>query len=54
MALLGTTASICPLCKRLLSAELREDDGRVVLSRTCPDHGPFEAVVYGDAERYLA
>jgi 7,8-dihydro-6-hydroxymethylpterin dimethyltransferase len=53
MALLGTTASICPLCKRLLSAELREDDGRVVLSRTCPDHGPFEAVVYGDAERYL-
>ena len=53
MALLGTTASICPLCKRLLSAELREDDGRVVLSRTCPDHGPFEAVVYGDVERYL-
>ena len=53
MALLVTTASICPLCKRLLSAELREDDGRVVLSRTCPDHGPFEAVVYGDAERYL-
>jgi 7,8-dihydro-6-hydroxymethylpterin dimethyltransferase len=53
MALLGTTASICPLCKRLLSAELREHDGRVVLSRTCPDHGPFEAVVYGDAERYL-
>jgi 7,8-dihydro-6-hydroxymethylpterin dimethyltransferase len=53
MALLGTTASICPRCKRLLSAELRERDGRVVLSRTCPDHGPFEAVVYGDAERYL-
>ena len=53
MALLGTTASICPLCRRLLSAELRENDGRVVLSRTCPDHGPFEAVVYGDVERYL-
>jgi short-subunit dehydrogenase len=26
----------------------------VLLSRTCPDHGRFEAVVYGDAERYLA
>jgi 7,8-dihydro-6-hydroxymethylpterin dimethyltransferase len=25
----------------------------VVLSRVCPEHGPFEAVVYGDAERYL-
>jgi len=25
----------------------------VILSRSCPDHGPFEAVVYGDAHRYL-
>jgi 7,8-dihydro-6-hydroxymethylpterin dimethyltransferase len=25
----------------------------VILSRECPDHGAFEAVVYGDAERYL-
>jgi 7,8-dihydro-6-hydroxymethylpterin dimethyltransferase len=27
--------------------------GRVVLSRSCPAHGRFEAVVYGDAERFL-
>jgi uncharacterized radical SAM superfamily Fe-S cluster-containing enzyme len=27
--------------------------GRVVLRRSCPDHGEFAAVVYGDAERYL-
>ena len=27
-------------------------EGKVVLSRSCPDHGAFEAVVYGDAERY--
>jgi uncharacterized radical SAM superfamily Fe-S cluster-containing enzyme len=46
------TSSICPHCKRVLNAELVERDGRVVLSRTCPDHGRFEAVVYGDAERY--
>jgi 7,8-dihydro-6-hydroxymethylpterin dimethyltransferase len=51
--LLDTTTSICPRCRRLLDAELRDRDGRVVLNRTCPDHGPFEAVVYGDAERYL-
>ena len=36
----------------LLEAELSERDGRVVLSRTCPEHGSFEAVVYGDAARY--
>jgi uncharacterized radical SAM superfamily Fe-S cluster-containing enzyme len=50
---LGRTTSICPRCKRLLEAELLERDGRVVLSRACPEHGGFEAVVYGDAERYL-
>ncbi len=50
---LAPTSSICPECKRLLAAELLERDGRVVLSRACPDHGLFEAVVYGDAERYL-
>jgi uncharacterized radical SAM superfamily Fe-S cluster-containing enzyme len=35
-----------------LDAELHERDGRVVLSRACPEHGRFEAVVYGDAVRY--
>ena len=51
--LLRSTTSICPNCKRVLDAELLERDGRVVLSRRCPDHGRFEAVVYGDARRYL-
>src|SRR5918996_3427927 len=49
---LGRTRSICPRCKRLLAAELSERDGKVVLSRECPEHGGFEAVVYGDAARY--
>jgi 7,8-dihydro-6-hydroxymethylpterin dimethyltransferase len=49
---LRSTTSICPRCKRLLSAQLLERDGKVVLSRVCPDHGPFEAVVYGNAERW--
>jgi 7,8-dihydro-6-hydroxymethylpterin dimethyltransferase len=51
--LLRSTTSICPRCKRVLEAELLERDGRVVLSRRCPDHGRFDAVVYGDARRYL-
>ncbi len=52
MSALGQTQSICPRCKRVLEAELRERHGRVVLSRTCPEHGRFDAVVYGDARRY--
>jgi len=49
---LARTESICPRCRRVLDAELIDRDGRVVLSRACPEHGAFEAVVYGDAERY--
>jgi uncharacterized radical SAM superfamily Fe-S cluster-containing enzyme len=51
--LLGHTQSICPRCRAVLDADLLVRDGRVVLSRECPDHGLFEAVVYGDADRYL-
>jgi uncharacterized radical SAM superfamily Fe-S cluster-containing enzyme len=51
---LGRTQSICPRCGVILDARLLEHGGKVVLSRTCRDHGAFEAVVYGDAERYAA
>ncbi len=37
----------------MLDARLVARDGRVVLTRTCPEHGAFDAVVYGDARRYL-
>jgi uncharacterized radical SAM superfamily Fe-S cluster-containing enzyme len=36
----------------VLPAELREAGGRVFLDRECPEHGRFEAVVYGDADAY--
>ena len=52
-ARLARTESICPRCRRVLEAELIVRGEKVVLSRACPDHGAFEAVVYGDAERYL-
>jgi uncharacterized radical SAM superfamily Fe-S cluster-containing enzyme len=52
-ARIGSTQSICPRCRRLLEADLLIHDGKVLLSRECPEHGLFEAVVYGDAERYL-
>jgi 7,8-dihydro-6-hydroxymethylpterin dimethyltransferase len=52
-SVLSRTQSICPRCRAVLDAELVVRSGRVVLSRICPDHGEFSAVVYGNAERYL-
>ncbi len=51
--LLARTESICPRCRRVLDARIVDRGGRVILTRTCPDHGEFAAVVYGDTERYL-
>jgi uncharacterized radical SAM superfamily Fe-S cluster-containing enzyme len=52
-SVLADTQSICPRCRRLLDARLVVRRGGVALERTCPDHGRFAAVVYGDAQRYL-
>ena len=51
--MLARTQSICPRCRSVLDAEIVVRGARVVLDRTCLDHGRFEAVVYGDAARYL-
>jgi uncharacterized radical SAM superfamily Fe-S cluster-containing enzyme len=51
--LLELTHSVCPVCRELLDAEVRARDGRVYLRKECREHGEFEAMVYGDARRYL-
>ena len=51
---LELTRSICPLCKRVIDAEVNARDNRVVLRKRCPDHGEFEALVSSDAVAYVA
>jgi uncharacterized radical SAM superfamily Fe-S cluster-containing enzyme len=51
---LELTRSICPVCKRVIDAEVSARSGRVILSKRCPEHGEFEALVYSDADAYIA
>ena len=51
---LELTRSVCPVCKRVIDAEVVIRDGRVLLTKRCPEHGPFEALVYSDADLYLS
>ena len=51
---LELTRSICPLCKRVIDAEVNARENRVVLRKRCPEHGEFEALVSSDAEAYVA
>src|SRR6266508_4397348 len=46
------TRSICPECKRVIDAQIRLRDGKVFMRKRCPDHGWFEALVFGDALLY--
>jgi uncharacterized radical SAM superfamily Fe-S cluster-containing enzyme len=47
------TRSICPVCKRMVDAEVNIREGRVLLRKRCPEHGSFEGLVYSDAELYM-
>jgi len=51
---LELTRSICPVCKRVIDAEINARENRVVMRKHCPEHGEFEALVYSDADLYLA
>ncbi|HLQ61044.1 MAG TPA: radical SAM protein [Candidatus Acidoferrales bacterium] len=47
------TRSICPTCRRVIDAQVLLRDGRVFMRKRCPEHGWFEAHVYGDADAYV-
>jgi 7,8-dihydro-6-hydroxymethylpterin dimethyltransferase len=37
------TKSICPECQKEIDAELTEKDGKIQITKTCKDHGTFNA-----------
>ena len=48
------TRSLCPECRRVIDAKVLLRDQQVFLRKRCPDHGWFEARIYGDADAYVA
>jgi hypothetical protein len=50
---LTTTRSTCKACRRLVSAQMFVEADGVWLHKVCPEHGPQEARVSGDAAGYL-
>ena len=47
------TTSLCPECTAKLEAVLFEEDGKVIMEKTCPQHGEFRDVIYSDVKLYL-
>jgi len=36
------TVSLCPECMQNIPATVKEEDGKVVMVKKCPDHGEFK------------
>jgi len=48
------TRSICPNCRRVIDAQIILRDNKVFMRKRCPQCGPFEGLIYGDAATYVA
>lgn len=50
--LLKKTRTLCPACNRVIDAEVVEDNERVWIEQTCPEHGAFRHLYWSDATMY--
>ena len=50
-----TTTSLCPDCETVNKIEARifEENGRVMMEKTCPEHGEFKDCISSDVKLYL-
>lgn len=45
--------SLCPKCQKVIPATILKREGKVVMEKTCPEHGFFDDLVYSDVNLYL-
>jgi hypothetical protein len=50
--LIKKTRSLCPTCNTVIDAEIAEEDGKIWLKRTCPEHGFFRNLYWSDPVMY--
>lgn len=46
------TRSLCPECLKVIDAEVYEENGLVMIGKTCPEHGDFSDIYWEDAEMF--
>jgi hypothetical protein len=51
---LSETESICPVCLEVIPAIRVADGDQVSLNKKCPEHGPFQAVIWRGAPSYAS
>lgn len=46
------TEGVCPVCLRIVAAEVVAEGGTVFLKKACPEHGPFKNYLWPDVGHY--
>jgi len=52
MRFIKATESICPECLAVLPATIYEEDGKVYITKSCPEHGEYRELYWGDYGQY--
>jgi len=50
--LIDKTKSICPVCFSVINADIIEDKGKVLIKKSCQEHGTFEDIYWSDYEMF--
>jgi uncharacterized radical SAM superfamily Fe-S cluster-containing enzyme len=50
--LIKKTRTLCPACNTVIDAEIAEEEGKIWLKRTCPEHGAFRNLYWSDPVMY--
>jgi len=52
LSLPHTTKSVCPECLKVIDAEIKEKNGKVIIEKTCKEHGTFTDTYWSDADYF--
>ena len=46
------TKSLCPECLKVIDADVYEEDGKILIKKSCEEHGEFDDIYWSDADLY--
>ena len=51
MQVIKETKSLCPECLKVLEATIFEEENKVYITKTCPEHGKVTELYWSDYEQ---
>ena len=51
--IIDKTKSICPVCYSVINADIVEEKGKVLIKKSCPEHGDYQDIYWSDYNMYI-